>query len=162
MSVRPQSLPRVILTTFFFCHLLADGASLAFSQDVLTYHNNTARNGFNSSETTLTPANVNSSSFGRLFTISVDGLVDAEPLYLSAVPISGKGTHNLLIVATEHGSVYALDADTGSLIWRTTTLKSGETTSDDRGCSQVTPEIGITSTPVIRRTGSDAVIYTVA
>jgi outer membrane protein assembly factor BamB len=143
------------------CFLLA-GASLAFSQDVLTYHNNTARNGFNSSETTLTPANVNSSSFGRLFTISVDGLVDAEPLYLSAVPISGKGTHNLLIVATEHGSVYALDADTGSLIWRTTTLKSGETTSDDRGCSQVTPEIGITSTPVIRRTGSDAVIYTVA
>src|SRR5580693_5653142 len=163
MSVRPQSLPRVILTTFFFCHLLADGATLAFSQDVLTYHNNTARNGVNSSETTLTPGNVNSSSFGKLFTIPVVGLVDAEPLYLSAVPITGKGTHNLLIVATEHGLVYAFDADTGALIWHISTLKSGETTSDDRGCSQVTPEIGITSTPVIRRPmGSNGVIYTVS
>jgi hypothetical protein len=163
MSVRPQSLPRIILTTFFFCHLLAGGATLAFSQDVLTYHNNTARNGVNSSETTLTPGNVNSSSFGKLFTIPVVGLVDAEPLYLSAVPITGKGTHNLLIVATEHGLVYAFDADTGALIWHISTLKSGETTSDDRGCSQVTPEIGITSTPVIRRPpGSNGVIYTVA
>src|SRR5580700_1141023 len=160
MSVRSQSLPRVILTTFFFCHLLADGATLAFSQDVLTYHNNTARNGVNSSETTLTPGNVNSSSFGKLFTIPVVGLVDAEPLYLSAVPITGKGTHNLLIVATEHGLVYAFDADTGALIWHISTLKSGETTSDDRACSQVTPEIGITSTPVIDR--SRNAIYVVA
>ena len=151
-----------LIAIILLCFLVA-GASLAFCEDVLTYHNNTARNGANTSETTLTPANVNSSSFGRLFTISVDGLVDAEPLYLSSVPITGKGTHNLLIVATEHGSVYALDADTGSLIWRTTTLKSGETTSDNRGCSQVTPEIGITSTPVINRPpGSNGVIYTVA
>ncbi|MGC1975460.1 MAG: PQQ-binding-like beta-propeller repeat protein, partial [Candidatus Sulfotelmatobacter sp.] len=69
---------------------------------------------------------------------------------------------NLVIVATEHDSVYAFDADTGSPIWHITTLKSGETPSDDRGCSQVTPEIGITSTPTIRPTGSNAVIYTVA
>jgi hypothetical protein len=139
------------------------GASLAFSQDVLTYHNNNARTGLNSLETTLTPTNVNSTSFGKLFTLSVDGLVDAEPLYLSAVPIPSRGTHNLLIVATEHDSVYAFDADSGSLIWHKTTLKSGETPSDDRGCSQITPEIGITSTPVIRRsTGSNGVIYTVA
>ena len=150
--------PRLILV---FCFLVF-AASPAFAQDVLTYHNNNARNGLNSSETKLTLSNVNSASFGKLFTLSVDGLVDAEPLYLSAVPVQGT-THNLLIVATEHGSVYAFDADTGSLLWHITTLKSGETTSDDRGCSQVTPEIGITSTPVINRPkGSNGVIYTVA
>jgi PQQ-like domain len=154
---------RLILTSFSISCCFAGGASLAFSQDVLTYHNNGARTGLNSAETILTPSNVNPASFGKLFTLTVDGRVDAEPLYLSAVPIPGSGTHNLLIVATEHGSVYAFDADTGSLIWRITTLKSGETASDDRGCSQVTPEIGITSTPAIQRpTGSNGVIYVVA
>jgi hypothetical protein len=93
----------------------------------------------------------------------VDGLVDGEPLYLSAVPIPGSGTHNLLIVVTENDSVYAFDADTGAAIWHISALKSGETPSDDRGCSQVAPRIGITSTPVISRpTGSNGVIYTVA
>jgi outer membrane protein assembly factor BamB len=149
---------RLILIAIVSCCF----ASLAFTQDVLTYHNNTARTGLNASETTLTPSNVNSASFGKLFTLSVDGRVDAEPLYLSAVPISGSGTHNLLIVATEHGSVYAFDADNGKQIWRSTTLKSGETPSDNRGCSQVSPEIGITSTPVIRPTGTNGVIFTVA
>jgi len=163
MPLSRRLVTRLILTVFSLSCCLVGGAPLAFSQDVLTYHNNNARNGVNPSETTLTPSNVNSASFGKLFTIPVDGKVDAEPLYLSAVPITGRGTHNLLIVATEHDSVYAFDADTGSLIWRVTTLKSGETTSDNRGCSAVTPEIGITSTPVIRRpTGSNGVIFAVA
>jgi len=79
------------------------------------------------------------------------------------VPIPGSGTHNLLIVVTENDSVYAFDADTGGAIWHISTLGAGETSSDDRGCSQVTPQIGITSTPVIRRpAGSNGVIYTVA
>ena len=131
-------------------------------QQVLTYHNNNGRTGLNSAETTLTLSNVNSGMFGRLFTLSVDGLVDAEPLYLSAVTVQG-GTHNVLIVATEHDSVYAFDADSGTQLWKISTLKSGETTSDDRGCSQVTPEIGITSTPAISRpVGSNGVIYVVA
>lgn len=134
----------------------------AFCQDVLTYHGNNSRTGLYSSETILTPSNVNFATFGKLFTASVDGLVDAQPLYLSKVTVQG-GTHNLLIVATEHDSVYAFDADGGELLWHITTLKAGETTSDDRGCAQVTPEIGITSTPVIMRpAGSNGVIYTVA
>jgi outer membrane protein assembly factor BamB len=57
----------------------------------------------------------------------VDGLVDAEPLYASSVSVPGNGTHNLLIVPTEHGSVYAFDADSGTTIWQITTLKTGET-----------------------------------
>jgi len=132
------------------------------SQDVLTYHNNNARTGLYNRETTLTLTNVNSATFGKLFTVPADGLVDAEPLYLSTVSISGV-THNLLIVATEHGTVYAYDADTGASLWHVTTLKSGETTSDNRGCGQVSPEIGITSTPVITRpkTGNP-IIYVVA
>jgi hypothetical protein len=141
---------------------LAAGSSLAFSQDVLTYHNNNARTGLNSIETILTPSNVNSAAFGKLFVLVVDGRVDAEPLYLSQVTIQG-ATHNVLIVATEHDSVYAFDADSGSQLWKISTLGAGETTSDDRGCSQVTPEIGITSTPVINRPkGSNGVIYVVA
>jgi hypothetical protein len=154
---------RLVLAAFFAACFVAAGPHYAFSQDVLTYHNNNARTGLNSSETMLTLTNVNSTLFGKLFTLTVDGLVDGEPLYLSAVPIQGSGTHNLLIVVTENDSVYAFDADTGTAIWHISTLESGETPSDDRGCSQVEPVIGITSTPVISRpAGSNGVIYTVA
>ena len=141
---------------------MRDRCSRVRAQDVLTYHNNNSRNGLDNKETTLTLTNVNSASFGKLFTVAADGLVDAEPLYLSAVTIGGV-THNVLIVATEHGTVYAYDADTGASIWQVTTLKAGETTSDNRGCSQVTPEIGITSTPVmVRPKTGNPVIYVVA
>jgi hypothetical protein len=134
----------------------------ALCQDVLTYHNNNYRNGLNNLETQLTLGNVNYHSFGLLFVLQADGLVDAEPLYISSLNIGGE-KHNVLIVATEHDSVYAFDADSGATLWHVTTLKPGETPSDDRGCSQVTPEIGITSTPVIYRLANGAsAIYVVA
>ena len=163
MLFRRVWLALLVSPAVFTLSFLAVGAPRAFSQNVLTYHNNNSRTGLNPSEATLTLSNVNSTSFGKLFTLTADGRVDGEPLYLSAVPIPGGGTHNFLIVVTENDSVYAFDADTGKVIWHVTTLKSGETPSDDRGCGQVTPQIGITSTPVIRRpTGSNGVIYTVA
>ena len=144
-----------------FLTLLLYG-SACFGQDVLTYHNNNARTGLNARETILTTSNVNVATFGKLFTISVDGKVDAQPLYLSGVT-TNSGKHNLLIVATEHDSIYAFDADTGANIWHITTLKSGERTADDRSCGQVTPEIGVTSTPVISRpAGTNGVVYAVA
>jgi hypothetical protein len=131
--------------------------------DVLTYHNDVARTGQNLTETTLTTSNVTSEKFGKLAFYAVDGLVDAEPLYASNVTVPGNSTHNLLIVATEHASVYAFDADSGATVWHVSTLKSGETTSDSRGCGQVNPEIGVTSTPVIDRTrGANGAIYVVA
>jgi PQQ-like domain len=143
--------------------LVAGISTCAFAQNVLTYHNNNARTGADTGETALTLSNVKVSTFGKLFTTTVDGKVDAEPLYLSQVPIQGSGTHNLLIVVTENDSVYAFDADAGTQIWHVSTLGTGETASDDRNCSQVTPTIGITSTPVISRpAGSNGVIYTVA
>jgi PQQ enzyme repeat len=132
------------------------------STDMVTYHNDVARTGQNLSETILTTSNVNSSTFGKLGFFSVDGKVDAEPLYLSGLRIGG-GTHNVLYVATEHDSVYAFDADSGSILWQVSLVGSGERTSDDRGCGQVVPEIGITSTPVLDRTkGSNGAIYIVA
>lgn len=83
----------------------------------MTYHNGIARRGENLYEKILTSSNVNSSSFGKLFTMAVDGVVDAEPLYLSAVSIPGEGTHNVLYVVTENDSVYAFDADLGTVLW---------------------------------------------
>jgi putative pyrroloquinoline-quinone binding quinoprotein len=153
--------PQLSLTLLAVAILIA-ATSPAHSQDVRTYRYNDARTGFNAKETTLTPSNVNVDTFGKLFVLSVDGKVDAQPLYLFAVTISG-GTHNVLIVVTENDSVYAFDADTGTQYWKITTLKSEETASDDRGCDQVAPTIGITSTPVISRpSGSNGVIYAVA
>jgi len=142
---------------------LTVGASGPASTDVLTYHNDIARTGQNLTETTLTTGNVTSAKFGKLGFYSVDGLVDAEPLYASSVSVPGNGSHNLLIVPTENDSVYAFDADSGATIWRVTTLKTSEIPSDNRGCGQVTPEIGVTSTPVIDRTqGANGAIYVVA
>jgi hypothetical protein len=130
--------------------------------DVLTYKNDLSRSGQNLSETTLTPANVTSSTFGLLRYLPVDGKVDAQPLYVSQLNLSGSA-HNVVFVATEHDSVYAFDTETGSVLWQVSLLATGETLSDTHGCSQVTPEIGITSTPVIdRNAGAHGTLYVVA
>jgi len=146
-----------------FIFVLLCAPLVARAQNVLTYHNDSGRTGQNLNETTLTLSNVNSATFGKLFVLSVDGKVDAQPLYMAGVNTPGKGTHNLLFVATEHDSLYAFDADTGSVIWHVRTLGSAESPSDDRGCSQVTPEIGITATPAIdTASGPNGTIYVVA
>lgn len=133
-----------------------------FAGDVLTYHNDNARTGQNLNETILQPTNVAPGTFGKLFNAPVSGKVDAEPLYAAAVNFSA-GTRNALYVATESDLVYAFDADTGAQLWRVSMLNAGETTSDTRGCSQVLPEIGVTSTPVIDRdAGPHGTIYVVA
>ena len=118
----------------------------------------------NLAETILTQANVNSSTFGKLFLTTLDGLVDAQPPYDAGVPIPNLGTHNVLIVATENHSMHALDADNGATLWQSSLLLTGETPSDNRGCGQVTPQIGITSTPVIHLNSAapGGTIYAVA
>ena len=137
-------------------------ASTGPGTDVTTYKNDVSRSGLNSTETTLTPSNVNSSSFGLLRTLPVDGKVDAQPLYLSQLKIAGTA-HNVVFTATEHGSVYAFDANSGAVLWHVSMLKSGETTSGSLGCSQVIPEIGVTATPVIDRSaGAHGTIFVVA
>lgn len=129
---------------------------------MVTYRNNAGRTGENLTESLLTPSSVNSSSFGLYRTLAVDGKVDAQPLYLAQLAIAG-GTHNVVFVATEHDSVYAIDPASGATLWRVSLLPSGETPSDDRGCRQVSPEIGVTSTPVIDRSaGPHGAIFLVA
>jgi len=97
-----------------------------------------------------------------LFVLSTDGAVDAQPLYLPNLTVAGQ-QHNVLFVATEHGSVYGFDADNGMQLWQVSTLASGESPSDDRGCGQVSPEIGVTSTPVIDpMAGPHGTIYVIA
>jgi len=134
----------------------------ATGTDVLTYKYDLSRSGLNPSESTLTPANVAPATFGLLRVLSVDGKVDAQPLYVSKLSVAG-APHNAVIVATEHDSVYAFDSDTGASLWKVSLLGSGETLSDTHGCGQVTPEIGITSTPVIDRgAGSNGTLFVVA
>jgi hypothetical protein len=141
--------------------LTVQAAPMTNAPDVTTYHFDVARDGLNAQETILTPSNVNSTQFGKVGFDTVDGKVDAEPLYLANV-IVGNQLRNVLYVATEHDSVYAFDADSGAQIWKTSIVGSGETTSDDRSCSQIMPEIGITSTPVIdRKQGANGTLFTV-
>jgi hypothetical protein len=130
--------------------------------DVTTYKNDVARTGQNLTETSLTLANVNSTSFGLLRRLATDGKVDAQPLYLSALSVGG-ASHNVAFVATENDTAYAFDTDTGTVLWQKSLLSSGEVPSDDRGCGQVQPTIGITATPVIDRSaGANGIIYLVA
>jgi hypothetical protein len=124
--------------------------------DVLTYHNDNSSTGQYLVETSLTPSTVNSNSFGKLLSVSVDGQVYAEPLYMSGVNITTgpyRGSHNVLFVATEHDSLYAMDADTGTVLWQDSFINPGAgvntVPSSDTGTGDINPEIGITSTPVI-------------
>jgi hypothetical protein len=132
-------------------------AILAFGQpaktQMTTSQYDNARTGAYLNETTLTPRNVNQQQFGKLFTLKVDGDIYAQPLFLAALQIPGKGRHDVLFIATEHDSVYAFDAygNPSTPLWQVSLLKDGATTipARDVQCPFIAPEIGITSTPVI-------------
>ncbi|HEY1615072.1 MAG TPA: hypothetical protein VGF97_15405 [Rhizomicrobium sp.] len=129
--------------------------------DMLNYHNDNYPTGWNQSETDLTTAAVGSSSFGQLTTLNVDGNVLAQPLIVSNFVMPDSTTHNLLIVATGHNTVYAYDAQTYDILWQVSLGQSQS--SGDVGCGDVQPEYGISSTPVIvRHSTNSATIYVVA
>jgi len=139
--------------------LLLAGVTSSWAQvPVTTWHYDNARTGVNPKETILNPQNVNSEKFGKLFTHSVDGAIIGQALYLPDIRIPGKGTHNVVYVATMHDSVYAFDADShagsnANPLWHTTFLIGGATTVPItlQGCEPTTrwTEVGIVSTPVI-------------
>jgi uncharacterized protein YjdB len=115
--------------------------------NIPTWHVDNNRSGLNPNETSLTPTNVASPKFGKLFSYLVDGYAYAEPLLISNVTIKG-AVHNVLYVATENDSVYAFDADNGNgtPLWQVSLLQSNETPLTG---ASVLPVQGVTSTPVI-------------
>lgn len=131
---------------------------------VYTYHGDAARDGANTHEYALTPANVNTTSFGKLFSCSVDGAVYAQPLWAANINFGGT-QHNVLLIATAHDSVYAFDADTTpcNTLWHANLIdgahgaSSGETSVPSgigtsyigQGYADITPEVGVIGTPVI-------------
>src|SRR5262245_12800985 len=119
---------------------------------VLSAHYDGFLSGANTQETTLTPANVNPTNFGRLFNYAVDGYTYAQPPYVPNLAVAG-GTHNVVFAATEHDSVYAFDADGGGQLWKRSFLDpaNGITSvpQPDVISGDIVPEIGITGTPVI-------------
>jgi hypothetical protein len=138
------------------------GIQIPFPTDVLTYHYNVYRQGYTNQETTLTPSNVNSTTFGKINFFTVDGKVDAQPLFVNRLSIGGS-LNDTVYVVTENDSVYAFSANSGRQFWRTSALESGETPSDDHGCSQIAPQIGIPDTPVIdKQAGPNGAIFFVA
>jgi len=148
------------LTTYSLLCLAGLSTPAQALGQVTTYHYNNARTGATANETVLTTSNVNVASFGKAFSLAVDGQVYAQPLYLPSVAIPQMGTHNVVYVATEHNSVYAFDADApGSPLWQ---VNLGPSMPWSSCCMQqdLLPEIGITSTPVIDATAR--VIYVLA
>ncbi len=132
--------------------------TLPAQTSVVTWHYNNGRNSVNTTETVLTPSNVNVRGFGKLYTRPLDGLVVGHPLYLPGLSIPGNGVHNVVFVATMEDSVYAFDADNPTLppLWVASLLAyspAGATPVPDKfkGC-QVTTDwtnVGVISTPVI-------------
>jgi hypothetical protein len=133
--------------------LIAASASLPLSAQVsvLTNKFDNNRDGLNASETLLTTANVNSNQFGKLYSYTLDGYVQAQPLYMYGLTLNG-GVHNVVFVETLNNSVYAIDADANTLLWQVNL--GTPVTAKAEGCSGVTGfnQIGIISTPVIDAT----------
>jgi NPCBM/NEW2 domain/Fibronectin type III domain/Dockerin type I domain len=143
---------------------------LLAATNILTYLGDLAGTGANTNESTLTPADVNTTQFGKQFTSNVDGQIYAQPLYMTGVNITtgaNQGIHNVVFVATAHDSLYAFDADNGIKLWQTSFLSatvSGvlnvnpniatgvsitSVPSGDLGSTDITPEVGVIATPVI-------------
>ncbi|MBV9620890.1 MAG: PQQ-binding-like beta-propeller repeat protein, partial [Gammaproteobacteria bacterium] len=133
--------------------LIALVASVAFGQtDILASRYDAARTGQNLTETTLNAQNVNAGSFGKLYAYAIDGQAYAQPLVKGQLAIPGSGTFNVVFIATEHGSVYALDADSATPIWYRSFINpaTGLTTrTTNPSLEDIVPEVSITSTPVI-------------
>jgi hypothetical protein len=157
---RRLRLARIGARTLLLAASLGWAAAAGAQVSVVQWRNDNSRTGQNLEETLLKPSNVKSATFGKLFSQSVDGVVYAQPLVVTDVEIDGVA-HDVVYVATENDSVYAFDADTNigsnsTYLWKTSFLVGpvGTTVTpvpytDALNCGQITPQIGITGTPVI-------------
>lgn len=146
-----QNLPSLILLILLF----AVASSQVAAQNVTTQQYDNSRDGVQSRETVLTPANVNAASFGKLFSLPVSGHVYAEPLFVGGLLMADGKTHNVVFVATEQDFLYAFDADgqnpSQGYLWKVSLAPAGETfvSYKDVGSGDIYPDIGVTGTPVI-------------
>jgi hypothetical protein len=154
---------RDCLLMSLICAVFPLAAAYGQAVNVLTRSYDNSRTGQNTQESILKPANVNQAGFGKLFSVPIDGYAYAQPLYLSQVNIAG-GVHNVVYVATEHDSVYAIDADNGTVYWQASFVNQAAGITSvpygDLSCGDLRPEVGITGTPVIDP--SSGTIYLVA
>jgi hypothetical protein len=164
MADRLPSLHWLFAVSFCLCGVFISFEPAQAQVNVTTYHYDNARTGQNTKETILTPANVGSTGFGKLFSVPVDGAVYAQPLILTDVIVAGVVHNNVAYVSTEHDTVYAIDSDDGTILWQVSFINpaAGITTipSADVNCTDIQPEIGITATPVIDPVGG--ALYVVA
>ncbi len=137
--------------------LTVNATTTGGTTDVLTHHYDISRSGVNSTETLLTTSNVNSTTFGKVGEFTVDGQIDGQALFLSQLAIPGQGNKDVLYVATENDSVYAVDAQSisgssATILWKTTVHAQGESPADSASlpCGNINPN-GVTATPVIDR-----------
>jgi hypothetical protein len=158
------------LASMFWCMVVAAQTG------VFTYHNDVSRTGQNHHETILTPANVNATQFGKLFSHEVDGDVYAQPLYVPQLMIPGKGVHNVVFVVTQGDSLYAFDADGNAgqdahPLWHVSLIDDkhgaspGATTVNvaaELACFAILPQVGITSTPAIDPTSGTIYVEAVS
>jgi hypothetical protein len=157
-------LNRVTQRLISVCVLVIGGsAGIANGQvAVTTHHNDNGRTGQNLTEPVLNTSNVNVNTFGKLFSRAVDGQIYAQPLYVPDLPVAGQ-IRNVVYVATQNDSLYAFDADdpaASAPLWHVNFGTPVPSTDVDPGCADITPQVGITSTPVIDT--SSSTIYVVA
>ena len=148
------------MVRFFLLLVLACASPVIAQTSVLTYHNDNYRTGWNSHETALIPANVNASQFGLLAAVQVDDQVDAEPLLVPGVNITvgaHPGVHDTVYIVTGNDTVYAIDANSGTILLRN---HLGSPVPTPLGCTNNGPNVGITGTPVIDLTQNS--IYLIA
>ena len=155
-----MTLPLVRRFHCVFVVVVAFWASTSWSQSVTTYHYDNNRTGWNSNEPNLTPANVSSSYFGVLHSVTLDELVSGQPLYVPGVNITAgafQGVHDVVYVATENNTVYAIDAESGTVLL---SPNLGPPVIRPLGCNS--PVVGIDSTPVIDPISNtlNAMVYT--
>ena len=123
--------------------------AVALGASVTTYHGDSQRTGWNAQETVLTPAAVGSAAFKQLVNVALDGQIDAQPLYVAGQTITGQGIHNVVYVATENNTVYAIDADTGAILRQRNFGTPIQINQLPGACDNNSNIVGITATPVI-------------
>jgi hypothetical protein len=159
-----KSLNRVTQRLILACAVVIGGSTgIANGQvAVTTHHNDNGRTGQNLSETVLNTSNVNVNTFGKLFSRAVDGQIYAQPLYVPNLSVAGR-IRNVVYVATQNDSLYAFDADdpaASTPLWKMNFGNFVPSTDIAPTCADITPQVGITSTPVIDT--SSNTIYAVA